>query len=149
MAPRTAMDLLRERAEEKLNDTTQQLGRDRQRCEKARTQLSQLEGYQQEYRQQLTARALGSGLPIMHLLSYQGFIQALSQVVKQHGAHVADCERTVTLTLGDWQNDRRRLNAFTTLKARADEMARTKENRQEQKLMDEFASQLFLRKHSA
>ena len=149
MAPRSAMDMLREKAEEKLNDTTQQLGNVRQTCEKARTQLSELEGYQQEYRQQLAARACGEGLPVTHLLSYQGFIHALGQVVVQHGAHVADCERTLALTLSDWQDDRRRLNAFTLLKTRADEIARVKEIRQEQKMMDEFASQLFFRKHSA
>lgn len=38
-----------------------------------------------------------------------------------------------------WKQDKRRLNAFQTLKDRADEQQLLKENRLEQKMMDEFA----------
>lgn len=149
MAPRSPMDMLRDKAEEKLNDATLQLGKVRQAYEKARTQLSQLESYQREYQQQLTARTAEKGLHITHLLSYQFFIDSLNQVVKQYTTQVTSCESSVTQALCDWKSDHRRLNAFTTLKCRADDIARLKESRQEQKLMDEFASQIFLRKQSA
>lgn len=149
MAPRSPMEMLCEKAETKLNDATLQLGKVRQAYEKARTQLSQLENYQREYQQQLTNRTTKKGLPITHLLSYQFFIDSLNQVVKQHSAQVTSCETSVNQALCDWKNDRRRLNAFTTLKCRIEDAARAQENRQEQKMMDEFASQIFLRKQSA
>ncbi|SFU20132.1 flagellar FliJ protein [Kosakonia arachidis] len=149
MAQRSVMDLLRERAEDKLNDATLQLGKVRQTYEKARAELTQLQCYQQEYQQELVARKQGKGLAVTHLLSYQFFINSLNQVVEQCSVRVASCEDSVTQALSDWKNDSRRLNAFTTLKCRADDIAKLNESRQEQKLMDEFASQIFLRKKSA
>ncbi|WP_312829047.1 flagellar FliJ family protein [Pantoea anthophila] len=50
--------------------------------------------------------------------------------------------------MGDWKHDHLRLNAFTTLISRAEDIARVKENRHEQKRMDEFASQMLVRKRS-
>ena len=42
-------------------------------------------------------------------------------------------------TLLDWKRDKKRLNAFETLKSRGDAARLLKENRLEQKMMDEFA----------
>lgn len=149
MTRRSAMDLLREKAEEKLNDTTQQLGSVRQNYEKACAQLDQLKDYQLDYQQQLVDRAAGTGIPVTHLLNYQGFIHSLDKVTQHYGEHVTACKQAVDQALGDWKKDYRRLNAFNTLQCRADEAAKLKESRQEQKIMDEFASQRFSRKQSA
>ncbi|MEZ3500093.1 flagellar export protein FliJ [Pantoea sp. KPR_PJ] len=148
MAISSPLEMLRERAEEKLNDTTQQLGEVRQRYEQARAQLEQLRHYQQDYQQQLVARAAESGIPVTHLLNYQGFIHSLRKVTQHYNHHVVACEQAVEQVLGDWKKDHRRLNAFNTLKSRADDAAKLKESRQEQKMMDEFASQLFSRRSS-
>ncbi|WP_312053201.1 flagellar export protein FliJ [Pantoea brenneri] len=146
MATRSPMEMLREKAREQLDDTTQQLGKTRLSYEQACAQLRQLESYQQEYQQQLTARTADSGLLISHILSYQSFIDSLNRVVKQYSHHVTACETAVNHAVSAWKHDHLRLNAFTTLKNRADAAAQLKENRLEQKLMDEFASQTLLRK---
>ena len=146
MATRSPMEMLREKAKEQLDDTTLQLGKTRKSYEQARAQLRQLQSYQHEYQHQLTARTADKGLHISHILSYQSFIDALNQVVKQHSAHVSACESAVNHAVSAWKHDHLRLNAFTTLKSRADAVALQKENRLEQKLMDEFASQTLVRK---
>lgn len=141
----TPMERLRDQAEEKLDQTTQQLGRARRSCLQAQAQLSQLQQYQLEYQQQLVSRAAGPGIPAVHLVNYQGFIQSLDRATQHYGDHVKACEQAVEQALGDWKNDRRRLNAFATLIRRAEEAANAHERRQQQKMMDEFASQRFAR----
>ncbi|WP_337013571.1 flagellar export protein FliJ [Pantoea sp. AS142] len=146
MATRSPMEMLREKAKEQLDATTQQLGKTRQSYEKACAQLRQLESYQHEYQHQLTARTTDKGLLNSHILSYQLFIDSLNQVVKQYSTHVTACENAVNQAVSAWKRDHLRLNAFTTLISRADAVARKKESRLEQKMMDEFASQTLLRK---
>lgn len=146
MASRAPMKMLREKAQEKLDDATQQLGKTRQVYENASAQLRQLQSYQQEYQHQLTARARETGLRVSQLQSYQSFIESLNRVVAQYSSHVTACEHAVERAVCDWKHDHLRLNAFTTLIGRAEDVARVKENRHEQKLMDEFASQTLLRK---
>lgn len=146
MASRAPIKMLREKAQEKLDDTTQQLGKTRQIYEKAHAQLRQLQRYQHEYQHQLTARAKETGLSVAHLQSYQSFIESLGRVVTQYSSHVTACQHAVDQVVRDWKHDYLKLNAFTTLISRADDIAKAKENRHEQKLMDEFASQILLRK---
>jgi flagellar protein FliJ len=141
----TPMERLREQAEERLDQTTRQLGRARHSCLQAQAQLSQLQAYQREYQQQLVSRAAGPGIPTTHLMNYQGFIQSLGRATQHCGDQVKACEQAVEQALGDWKNQRRRLNAFATLARRAEEAAQAQESRQQQKIMDEFASQRFAR----
>ncbi|RPE04613.1 flagella biosynthesis chaperone FliJ [Candidatus Pantoea deserta] len=149
MASPSPLDMLRERAEETLDATTQQLGKVRQNYEQARAQLDQLKDYQLDYQQQLVNRAADTGIPVTHLLNYQGFIHSLEKVTQHYSEHVTSCAQAVDRAVCDWKMDHRRLNAFNTLKTRADDAAKLKESRQDQKMMDEFASQLFARKQSA
>lgn len=146
MASRAPMEMLREKAQEKLDDATQHLGKTRLTYEKAHAQLRQLESYQQEYQYQLNARAKETGLPVSHIISYQSFIESLGHVLTQYSEHVASCKNSVNQAVCEWQDDHLRLNAFKTLITRAEDIARVKESRHEQKLMDEFASQTVSRK---
>ncbi|QLK62415.1 flagella biosynthesis chaperone FliJ [Enterobacteriaceae bacterium Kacie_13] len=139
MATTNPMDFLRELAEQTLTDTTAELGKVQQAYSLATTQLSQLESFELEYQQQLRATVSGKGIPVADLLNRQSFIDSLGNVVKQQASHVAKCQNTVNETLLNWRHDKQRLNAFETLKSRADDVRMLKENRQEQKLMDEFA----------
>ncbi|EEQ08231.1 Flagellar biosynthesis chaperone [Yersinia bercovieri ATCC 43970] len=105
----------------------------------ATIQHEQLESFELEYQQQLRANISGKGILIADLLNRQSFIDSLGQVVKQHAGHVEKCQNSVEETLLDWKRDKKRLNAFETLKSRGDAARLLKENRLEQKMMDEFA----------
>lgn len=139
MATTNPMDFLRELAEQTLTDTTAELGKVQQAYTLAATQLGQLESFELEYQQQLRNTVSGKGIPVADLLNRQSFIDSLGNVVKQQASHVVKCQNTVNETLLNWRHDKQRLNAFETLKSRADDVRLLKENRQEQKLMDEFA----------
>ncbi|GLR07553.1 flagellar biosynthesis protein FliJ [Mixta theicola] len=145
MTQRSPMKVLRELAEQTLSDTTNQLGKVRQVHANAAAQLEQLTNYEQEYGRQLQTAMSATGMPVINLLSHQFFISSLSRVVKQHTGHVAACQQSVDHALDRWKNDKRRLNAFETLASRADTVQQAKENRLEQKLMDEFAQRASLR----
>lgn len=145
MTERSPMKVLCELAEQTLSETTNQLGQVRQVHANAAAQLEQLINYEQEYGRQLQTEMSATGMRVVDLLSHQFFISSLSRVVKQHTGHVAACQQSVDHALDRWKNDKRRLNAFETLVNRADLVQQTKENRLEQKLMDEFAQRASLR----
>ncbi|RPH26525.1 flagellar export protein FliJ [Buttiauxella warmboldiae] len=139
MAVTKPMDFLRERAERTLTDTTARLGEAQQAHTLAAKQLGQLEQFELEYQQQLRATVSGKGIPVAELLNRQSFIDSLGNVVKQQAGHVAKCRDRVDETLLTWRGDKKRLNAFETLQSRANRVQEIKENKLEQKLMDEFA----------
>lgn len=139
MAQKNPMDVLRELAEKTLNDTTTQLGKEQQTYRKAVSQLHELENYEREYLQQLQGNIAEKGMPVATLIAWQSFIGSLGSVVKQHTVHVNTCQNSVEKALQIWQRDKQRLNSFETLKSRADAVQMQKQNRQEQKMMDEFA----------
>lgn len=142
MTVTNAMDFLRELAEQTLTDTTSQLGKVQQAYNHAAKQLGQLEDFELEYQQQLRVTVSGKGILVADLLNRQSFIDSLGGVVKQQANHVTKCLNIVDETLATWRSDKQRLNAFEMLKSRADRVQILKENRHEQKLMDEFAQRI-------
>lgn len=148
MATTSPMDFLRDMAEKALSDTTVELGKVQQNYTRATTQLNQLESFKLEYQQQLHATVSGKGISMAELLNRQSFIDSLGKVVKQHSGHVAKCKDMVDQTLHAWRRDKQRLNAFETLKSRSEAVRMLKENRQEQKAMDEFAQRACMGKES-
>ncbi|OAT59350.1 flagellar export protein FliJ [Obesumbacterium proteus] len=146
MATISPMDVLRDLAQQKLDDTTSHLGKVQQDYSRAVTQLEQLEAYELEYQQTLQSNMANKGISVVDWVNHQSFIDSLGKVVFQHTGHVTQCKKSVDLALSSWRSDKQRLNSFDTLKSRAEEVRTLKENRQEQKLMDEFAQRASLGK---
>lgn len=139
MATSSPMDVLRGLAEDTLNETTTQLGQARRVHAMETSRLEQLQEYEGEYRQQLQQTMKAGGVSVLTLQTQQGFIRSLERVVKQQKNQVMHCLQSVEDTLSEWKKDKQRLNAFEALKQRAEVQRQLKENRLEQKLMDEFA----------
>jgi flagellar export protein FliJ len=133
------MTMLRDMAEEKLTETTRQLGSVQQTLQQAMTQHEQLQHYEREYQKSLREGMVGKGMSVADLVNHQSFILSLNQVVKQHESHVDVCEQAVDKAKAGWIADKQRLNAFETLIVRRETAQALVESRQEQKLMDEFA----------
>ncbi|MDU5781169.1 MAG: flagellar export protein FliJ [Pantoea sp.] len=146
MANHSPMDVLRNLAEQTLDEATRSLGQSRQAHQDALRQHNELLGYEREYRQQLQNCAVTKSVPVQHLLNYSAFIRSLEEAAKQHQGHVRACEQAVSRSLATWRNDKKRFNAFTTLKERADAVTALKQTRQEQKMMDEFAQRASMKK---
>lgn len=146
MAKTTPMDMLRDLADKTLSETTVELGKVQQVYSKAATQLDELKSYEQEYQQLMQETVIREGMSVVNLIAHSAFIDSLNNVVKQHASHVADCQASVDRTMQVWRQNKQRLNAFETLKHRADSVRDLKESRQEQKMMDEFAQRASLKK---
>ncbi|WP_313627464.1 flagellar export protein FliJ [Kosakonia sp.] len=139
MVSHNPMDVLRELAEKKLNDTTVRLGSARQAHVQETSRLEQLRTYSQEYRQQMQTTLTQSRVSIMALQTQQRFLTSLDGVVEQQVRRVSASQFAVDNVQDAWKKDKQRLNAFEALKNRAEAQRLLKENRLEQKLMDEFA----------
>ncbi|WP_435927713.1 flagellar export protein FliJ [Dryocola sp. BD613] len=146
MATTSPMDVLRDLAQQQLDTTTTHLGKVQQDYTRAVTQLEQLEAYELEYQQNLQLNMADRGISVVDWVSQQSFIDSLGKVVRQHAGHVTACKQSVDLALSSWRSDKQRLNAFDTLKSRAETVRALKESRHEQKLMDEFAQRACLGK---
>ncbi|XTZ39348.1 flagellar export protein FliJ [Salmonella enterica] len=140
MAKQGPMDILRDLAEKTLNDTTSRLGGARQAHAFETSRLEQLQNYAHEYRQQLQTSIVESGVSIFALQTQQNFLTSLDGVVAQQARRVSASLYSVENVQEAWKKDKRRLNAFDALKSRAQAQQVLKENRLEQKMMDEFAS---------
>ncbi|NIY48662.1 flagellar export protein FliJ [Cedecea colo] len=140
------MDTLRDLAQQQLETSTARLGKVQQDYTRAVIQLEQLEAYELEYQQNLQLNMVDRGVSVVNWVSQQSFIDSLGKVARQHAGHVTACKQAVDLALSSWCRDKQRLNAFDTLKSRADRVRTLKESRHEQKLMDEFAQRACLGK---
>ncbi|ECG4848190.1 flagellar export protein FliJ [Morganella morganii] len=136
------MDVLRDLADKKLTDTTNHLGKMRQEYAHANNQLTSLENYEQEYQQQMQSGMTDKGMTVIELLSHQSFIASLGKVINHQKHQVELCQHSVDNAVGLWHKDKQRLNAFDTLKQRAEVARVMQENRRDQKLMDEFAQRV-------
>lgn len=139
MANPSPMEVLRDMAEKKLNDTTTQLGSARQAHAHESSRLEQLQTYAQEYRQQLQDNIVDTGVSIISLRAHHNFLTSLDGVVAQQSRRVTHTQHSVDNVLHAWKKDKQRLSAFDALKSRAEAQKLLKENRLDQKLMDEFA----------
>lgn len=146
MSVTSPLDTLRDLAQQSLDEAATKLGKMRQAYQDAVRQHEELMNYQEEYRQQLQHSVRSGGISVNNLMNYGAFIHALGNAVEQHSEQVAACQASVERALIAWRNDKQRFNAFCTLKERADAALMLKQNRQEQKMMDEYAQRASLRK---
>lgn len=135
----TLADLARTRAEE----AARKLAALRDANVSAERKLDLLLQYRSDYAQQLQV-LLEQGLTATQWLNYQNFLRALDHGLEQqrHAAHQAQARLNVGR--GDWQAQRRRLNAFDTLGDRLRRQEALVESRRDQRASDEQAARMAL-----
>ncbi|RLM27222.1 flagellar biosynthesis chaperone FliJ [Brenneria alni] len=145
MKNESPMETLRDLAQKDADEAAVLLGKVRQSHLQAQKQLDMLLQYEDDYRQQLQ-NDLGKGIDSGNWYNYQQFIQTLEKAIEQHRQQLALWNQRLQQAIQAWQAKQQRLNAFVTLHERATQKLLLKENRREQKLMDEFAQRTSLRK---
>ncbi|CAM4052341.1 flagellar export protein FliJ [Serratia silvae] len=138
MKPQSPLIILRDLAQDAVEQAAQQLGQARQAQQAAEQQLAMLLNYQDEYRQKLNS-TLSSGMGSASWQNYQQFIGTLEQAISQHRQQLLQWSEKVERAVKQWQDKQQRLNAFETLNTRALTAEQMLENKRDQKLMDEFA----------
>jgi flagellar protein FliJ len=105
----------------------------------ARSRLQLLIGYRDEYATRFRdAQAGGLSQSAWH--NYQEFIARIETAIEQQQAQVRDSEQNAAQGKEHWQEENKKLKAIDTLKLRHLQREVRAENRNEQKLLDEFST---------
>lgn len=144
MKSQSPLITLRNWAQDAVEQAAHQLGQVRQAQQAAEQQLSMLLNYQGEYRQKLN-HTLSDGMESCRWQNYQQFIGTLEQAIDQHQQQLLQWNQKVDHAIGHWQDKQQRLNAYETLQNPALSAIQQRENKRDQKLMDEFAQRCALR----
>lgn len=112
-----------------------------QRLEKSIAQKDLLITYRADYQLRLQG-AQQQGLPVSVWRDFLQFITKLDTAIAQQEADITRCEQLQLAAQAQWLEKRQKVAAFTTLETRFIEKVRQAENKQEQKLQDEYASRL-------
>ncbi|AXK39783.1 flagellar export protein FliJ [Crenobacter cavernae] len=134
--------LLQQLAKEREAAAAERMQRAQGRLGDARQRLEQLEAYRDEYRGRFTARGQ-AGVGVAQWQDFRLFLGKLDEAVGLQNGEVERCLQRLLMERQGWQNERKRVMAFDKLMEREAERAALKENRREQKAMDEFASRQF------
>ncbi|CUU24470.1 flagella biosynthesis chaperone FliJ [Duffyella gerundensis] len=145
MASGSAIDTLRDLAQQELEKAAIHLGDMRRGQKQADEQLTMLMDYQDEYRNKLNTDMSG-GIANNRWSNYHQFIQTLEKAIDQHRSQLLQWNQKLEKALSHWREKQQRLHAYETLISRAEVQHLQQENRLDQKRMDEFAQRAALRK---
>lgn len=145
MKTQSPLVTLRELAQKEVEKAAGQLGQVRKAFQQAEQQLNMLLNYQDDYRQKLNT-TMTDGMANNSWQNYQQFIQTLDNAIEQHRQQLLQWTSRLDLAMKTWQEKQQRLNAFEKLQDRETTRQLVKNNRIEQKQMDEFAQRASLRK---
>jgi flagellar FliJ protein len=134
----TLLELMQSRSDE----ATRTLGQLIAAEQSQRSRLEMLEQYRDEYAQRLRD-ATSQGITQLILRNYQSFLARIDEAIFQQRQAVLNSERSTKAGQEHWQNQNKRLKAIDTLSVRHDIKVRHHENKQEQKILDEFSSRQF------
>ena len=134
----TLLELMQNRSDE----ATRTLGQLIAAEQSQRSRLEMLEQYREEYAQRLRD-AISQGITQLSLRNYQNFLSRIDEAIAQQRQAVQNSEQSTKNGREHWQNQNKRLKAINTLSVRHDVKIRELENKQEQKLLDEFSSRRY------
>jgi flagellar FliJ protein len=142
MSSTFSLQPLLELMQEKTDEATRRLGQLIAAEQNARSRLQMLENYRAEYAERLR-QAISQGITRQVLANYQDFLARIDDAILQQRKIVSQSENNTVRGQQDWQEKNTRLKAIGTLSDRHDERERRKEDKKEQKLLDEFTTRKF------
>jgi flagellar FliJ protein len=111
----------------------------------ARSKLEQVESFRQEYRSRLTGS--DKGITVTQWRDYQLFLGKLDTVARQQAEEVVRQEQAYQRCLAEWQECEKKVKAFEALQERHQQAELKRENRDEQKMLDEFNARIPASRH--
>ncbi len=132
------LELMQTRAD----DASRALGKLIAAEQDAKARLVMLEQYRSEYADQMRTATL-QGLTPLALRNYQDFLGRIDQAINQQRSAVQQSAQQTLSGQENWRQQNQRLKAIDTLSQRHDLRERHRENKQEQKLLDEFTTRRF------
>ncbi|NUU00182.1 flagellar export protein FliJ [Herbaspirillum robiniae] len=141
MATPSALETLIELATKETDDATKRLGRAIRVSEEAQQKLAILEQYRDDYAARFQD-TLTNGLTALSYRNFQLFIEKIDTAIDGQHAVVRSSQQKVAEARSIWQACERKRMSYDTLAARAKEKELQKENKRDQKAMDEHASRI-------
>ena len=141
MAKPFQFEFLLHLAVDKREEAAQGIGLAANRLHQARDRQTQVEAYREEYRTRLTRTGM-QGMRVYQWNDFQMFLGRLDTAVEQQMAEVVRCEQALEMAKAAWLEREREVKAYETLRERHLEREVKRENRIDQKLSDEWASNL-------
>ena len=134
----TLLELMQSRTDE----ATRKLGQLISTEQSQRSRLDMLEQYREEYAQRLR-NATNEGITRLILRNYQEFLARIDEAIEQQRLTVQSAQLSTKTGQNQWAAQNKQLKAIDTLSVRHDARERYRENKLEQKLMDEFSSRKY------
>ncbi|CAG2154487.1 Flagellar FliJ protein [Cupriavidus yeoncheonensis] len=141
MARPNPLMTLSELAQNDTDAAARELGRLQGLRTQAEQQLNQLTQYRQEYRERMQVVA-AEGMTTSRWHDFSRFLDSLDHAIRQQTAALDKAEADLLTGRSNWQKQKRRLNSFDTLIARADAREEKVVARREQRTNDEYAARL-------
>ena len=142
MAQSFPLQTLLELMQSRTDEATRKLGQLITAEQNQRSRLQMLEQYRDEYAQ-LMRDATAEGVTRLILRNYQDFLARIDEAIEQQRKAVQSSELSTKAGQTEWRNQNTKLMAIDTLSSRHDARERYRENKQEQKILDEFSSRKY------
>ena len=139
MATHSALETLIELATNQTDEAAKRLGRAIRACEDTEQKLALLLQYRDDYDARFKS-GLANGISAAGYRNFQLFLDKLDTAIAGQQQIVNDAKRRILDERGAWQSCERKRMSFDTLATRAEQAEQRKENKRDQKLMDEFAT---------
>lgn len=141
MATISALETLVDLATKETDEATKRLGRTVRTSEEAHQKLTILLEYREDYAVRFQ-ESLAAGLTPMNYRNFQLFIEKIDTAITGQKNIVSQAQERVAEARTLWQACERKRLTYDTLVTRAKEDKLRRDNRLDQKQMDEFASRI-------
>lgn len=135
-------------AEKKEKDAASALGYLNSKISSEQEKRRQLLDYELEYHEKIIETGR-KGINGATLRTYFGFMDKISDAANQQVGHIAELEQQVDQVQSYWFKTRGKLKAFESLVEKAQLQEAQERDKQEQKMLDEFAAQAYLRRRQS
>lgn len=139
MATNSALETLIELATNQTDEAAKRLGRAIRTCEDTEQKLTMLLQYRDEYEARFKAGMI-NGITAAGYRNFQLFLEKLDLAIEGQEKIVQDAKQRIVSERSSWQSCERKRMSYDTLATRAQQVEQRKENKRDQKLMDEFAT---------
>ncbi|RJF98657.1 flagellar export protein FliJ [Noviherbaspirillum saxi] len=141
MATNSALDTLIELATSQTDDAAKRLGKAVRACEDTEQKLNLLLQYRDDYEARLKA-GMAAGITAMGYRNFQLFLEKLDTAIAGQQQIVDTAKRRIVDERNAWQTSERKRMSYDTLATRMQQVEQRKENKRDQKMMDEYATRL-------
>lgn len=142
MAQPFSLQPLLEIMQTRTDEATRKLGQLIAAEQSQRSRLQMLEQYREEYAQRMR-QATAEGITRLVLHNYQDFLARIDEAIEQQRIAVRNSEDSTKAGQEQWKSQNKQLKAIDTLSQRHDARERYRENKQDQKLQDEFSTRKY------